>query len=37
MSCARFAFRWYGAEDAVTLADIRQIPCVTDIVSACYV
>lgn len=36
MSCARFAFRWYGTEDAVTLADIRQIPCVTDIVSACY-
>lgn len=36
MSCARFAFRWYGEQDAVTLASIRQIPCVTDVVSACY-
>ena len=29
-------FRWYGKPDAVTLANIRQIPGVTGIVSALY-
>ncbi len=32
----QFAFRWYGPTDPVTLADIRQIPNVTQIVAALY-
>ncbi len=36
MSRMRFAFRWYGPEDPIPLAHIRQIPCVNDIVTACY-
>lgn len=32
----RFAFRWFGDDDPVPLAFIRQIPCVQSIVSACY-
>ena len=30
----KMTFRWYGEEDPVTLADIRQIPGVTGVVSA---
>lgn len=29
-------FRWYGDDDPVTLKKIRQIPCITGIVSAVY-
>jgi len=32
----QMTFRWYGANDAVTLANIKQIPGVTGIVSALY-
>ena len=32
----RMSFRWYGPDDRVTLANIRQIPGVRDIVSAVY-
>ncbi len=32
----KFGFRWYGAEDSIPLRYIRQIPCVTTVVSACY-
>jgi mannonate dehydratase len=32
----RLAFRWYGADDPVTLDSIRQIPGVEDVVSALY-
>ncbi len=32
----KMTFRWYGADDAVTLENIRQIPGVTGIVSALY-
>ncbi len=32
----KFAFRWFGPEDAVTLDNIRQIPCVSSIVTASY-
>lgn len=32
----KFGFRWYGSDDKVTLTQIRQIPCVSTIVSACY-
>ena len=32
----RLSFRWYGSDDLVTLQYIRQIPCLTGIVSALY-
>ena len=32
----KMTFRWYGADDAVTLRNIRQIPGVEGIVSALY-
>src|SRR5690606_15079554 len=32
----QMTFRWYGADDAVTLPYIRQIPGMTGIVSALY-
>lgn len=32
----KMSFRWYGPGDPVTLANIRQIPAVTDIVTALY-
>lgn len=32
----QMTFRWYGPDDPVTLANIRQIPVVTGIVSALY-
>lgn len=32
----QMSFRWYGAEDPVTLTNIRQIPAVRGIVSAVY-
>jgi mannonate dehydratase len=32
----KMTFRWYGSEDLVTLANIRQIPGVSGIVSAIY-
>lgn len=32
----KLAFRWFGEQDAVTLRQIRQIPGVSTIVSACY-
>lgn len=32
----RLTFRWFGPEDLVTLANIRQIPAVAGIVSALY-
>lgn len=32
----KMSFRWYGADDRVTLANIRQIPGVRHIVSAVY-
>ncbi|HET6569408.1 MAG TPA: mannonate dehydratase, partial [Rhodothermales bacterium] len=32
----QLTFRWYGPSDLVTLANIRQIPVVTGIVSALY-
>lgn len=32
----KLTFRWYGPDDPVTLAQIRQIPTVTGIVSAVY-
>jgi mannonate dehydratase len=32
----KMTFRWYGSEDLVSLANIRQIPGVTGIVSAIY-
>ena len=32
----KMTFRWYGNSDSVTLEKIRQIPCVTGIVSAIY-
>lgn len=36
MSRARFGFRWYGPEDSIPIGHIGQIPCVSEIVSACY-
>ena len=32
----KMSFRWYGESDPVTLQYIRQIPGMTDIVSAIY-
>ena len=32
----KLTFRWYGEGDPVTLEQIRQIPCMTGIVSAVY-
>lgn len=32
----KFGFRWYGPEDQIPLAYIRQIPCVSSVVTACY-
>ena len=32
----KLTFRWYGPDDPVTLAQIRQIPTVSGIVSAVY-
>ena len=32
----KMAFRWYGDDDPVTLDYIRQIPCVTGVVTAIY-
>ena len=32
----KLTFRWYGEQDPVTLSNIRQIPCMTGIVSAVY-
>ena len=32
----KLTFRWYGEDDPVTLSQIRQIPCMSGIVSAVY-
>ncbi|NEW06709.1 mannonate dehydratase [Paenibacillus sp. SYP-B3998] len=32
----KFTFRWFGSDDLVQLEHIRQIPCVTGIVTAVY-
>ncbi len=32
----RFSFRWFGPEDSIPLQYIRQIPCVTTVVSSCH-
>ena len=32
----KMTFRWYGEKDPVSLSNIRQIPCMTGIVSAVY-
>ena len=32
----KMSFRWYGPGDPVTLANIRQIPALTGIVTALY-
>ena len=32
----KMTFRWYGADDPVTLKNISQIPLMHGIVSACY-
>ncbi len=32
----KMSFRWYGPDDPVTLANIRQIPAMTGIVTALY-
>ena len=32
----KMTFRWYGEDDPVTLENIRQIPCMTGVVTAVY-
>ncbi len=32
----KMTFRWYGEDDPVTLAKIRQVPCIKDITTAVY-
>ena len=32
----KMTFRWYGENDAITLDAIRQIPCMTGVVTAVY-
>ncbi|MDD6483653.1 MAG: mannonate dehydratase [Clostridiales bacterium] len=32
----KMTFRWYGSDDPVTLDKIRQIPCITGVVTAVY-
>ena len=32
----KIIFRWYGVEDNITLEKIKQIPCMTGVVSAVY-
>ena len=32
----KMTFRWYGDDDPVTLEKIRQIPCMTGVVTAVY-
>ena len=32
----KMTFRWYGSDDPVTLDNIRQIPCMTGVVTAVY-
>ena len=32
----KMTFRWYGKDDPVTLGNIRQIPCMSGVVSAVY-
>ena len=32
----KMTFRWYGTDDPVTLDYIRQIPCMTGVVTAVY-
>ena len=32
----KITFRWYGKTDSITLQNIRQIPCVSDITTAVY-
>ncbi|MBO4343117.1 MAG: mannonate dehydratase [Clostridia bacterium] len=32
----KMTFRWYGEDDPVTLSKIRQIPCMTGVVTAVY-
>ena len=32
----KMTFRWYGDDDPVTLDNIRQIPCMTGVVTAVY-
>lgn len=36
MKYVKMTFRWYGEDDPVTLRNIRQIPCMSGIVSAVY-
>ena len=32
----KMTFRWYGPDDSITLDKIRQIPCMTGVVTAVY-
>ena len=32
----KMTFRWYGESDSITLSHIRQIPCMTGVVTAVY-